>query len=114
LFFDILIFCVFKIFFHRRLIEWSQDHLQDLIKRVIQIEMLFGNYNNEKGRDGNPDLCFHGIFTVAPERLDLQVLFDPLKKVSMPQWDLLSKATMTVESLKLLVRKTNVFLVSES
>jgi len=45
-----------------------------------QIEFLFDNSDDDIDGDGDPDLCLYGVRAIAPEGLDLEVLFDPLEE----------------------------------
>ena len=53
-----------------------------------QAEQLAQDCNEDIGRDGDPDLCFHGVGRGAIKGLDPQMLFDPFEK----QFDLPARA----------------------
>jgi hypothetical protein len=44
------------------------------------LKLLFGDGDQDVGGDSAPDLRLHGVFAVADETLDAQMLFDPFEK----------------------------------
>ena len=47
---------------------------------MIEIQALFDDRHQHVDRDGNPDLCLHGIVAGAIEGFDTKVLLDPLEE----------------------------------
>lgn len=45
-----------------------------------QVQLLFGDCYQKVSDDGDPDLGFHGVGGRSEERLDPQMLLDPLEE----------------------------------
>lgn len=69
--------------FDNQLIQWGfleygdAQNLQKSVKRDRQRQSFFDDCREDVNRDGNPNLCLHGVFGGPVECLDPEVLFDP-------------------------------------
>ena len=58
--------------------------MQDFVETAVEMEPFLNDGNKHVYADGYPDLSLDGIWRCAVERLDPQVLFDPLKEEFHP------------------------------
>jgi hypothetical protein len=69
-----------------QLIQWGflkDRDAQNLQKRVegnLQGKPLFNDCGKNIDRNGNPDLCFHGVLGSPEKRLDSKILLDPAEE----------------------------------
>lgn len=56
------------------------ENLQNVGEAAVDVEFLFHDGDEDVDADGDPDLGLHGVFGVAVERFDVEVLFDPFEK----------------------------------
>src|SRR4030042_2085470 len=70
-----------KYFGNRHLLEkGNAENLEDFVQVQIESQLFLQDGHQHVYCDGNPDLGLHGIRRCAIERLDPQVLFDPLEE----------------------------------
>jgi len=56
------------------------QNLQKSVERDRQRQSFLDDRREDVNRDGNPDLCLHGVFGGPIECLDSEVLLDPAKE----------------------------------
>ncbi len=57
----------------------AQD-LQDCVETGVDVEALLDDGDEDIDGDGDPDLGLDGVFGIAEEALDAQVLLDPFEE----------------------------------
>jgi hypothetical protein len=55
------------------------DEVHEVAKRDLLLDRFMREQSDQIGTNGDPDLSFHSIQSVAKEVLDGQVLFEPIE-----------------------------------
>jgi hypothetical protein len=72
--------CSKQLIYRRFFKKMDAQNLYGSVERAWEVELFVKDGDDEINRQGNPDMGFHGIGSVAVEMFDAQVLFDPAEE----------------------------------